>query len=188
MQGEHMSPEYLELNPLHTLPTLDDDGFKLYESRAIMQYLVDAKSEREELYPKDPQLRARVNNFLFFDATVLVPRILSICQPLMFGGETTVPFEKKQKMYDAFEFLNSELGGKNWIVDGDSFTIADISMSTIMASVMEAGADISHLENLAAWYERCQEIPFWDENISGAKAFAGLVLKNLDEAEDLKPE
>lgn len=189
MKGEHRTPEFLEINPLHTLPVLDDDGFRLNESRAIMQYLVDVKSDREELYPKDPQIRAKINNFLFFDATVLVPRILAICAPIIFEGETTVPADKKQKMYDAFEYLNSELMDKNWMVEGESFTIADISMSSIIASAIEAGADISHLGNLAGWYERCGlEIPFWDENISGAKIFASLVLKNIDEIESLKPE
>lgn len=181
MAGEHMKPNYLALNPLHTVPTLDDNGFVLSESRAIMSYLVDAHSTREELYPKDHKTRAKIDNYLYFEATTLTARVLAVAGPIMFGGEKQVPQDKKTKLYDAFEYLNDELKGRQWIADTPNYTIADISIGTIMSSILESGADISHLDYLSGWYARCgNTIPHWEENIKGAQMFASRVLSNIE--------
>lgn len=180
-----MKPEYLALNPFHTVPTLDDNGFILLESRAIMSYLVDAHSTRTELYPKDAKIRAKIDNYLFFEATTLTARILAVTVPIMFAGETKVPKDKKKRIYDAFEYLNNELKGRQWIADTPNFTIADISIATIMSSILESGADISHLDNLNAWYARCgNTIPFWEENIKGSKIFASRIVNSIEDSLD----
>lgn len=57
---------------------MDDDGFVLWESRAIASYLVRQYAEDDSLYPKNPQLKALVDQRLYFDATTLWPRIRAI--------------------------------------------------------------------------------------------------------------
>ena len=52
--GEHRSAEYLRRNPNGKVPLLDDDGFLLWESHAIMQYLAD-RSGGQAIYPQDLQ-------------------------------------------------------------------------------------------------------------------------------------
>ena len=59
------------MNPLHQIPVLDDDGFYLYESRAILQYLGNAYSKDDALYPKEPKKRFIVDQRLFFDQGTL---------------------------------------------------------------------------------------------------------------------
>ena len=74
MAGDNMKPEYIKMNPQHNIPTIDDDGFYLNESRAICAYLVNQHGKDDTLYPKDPKVRALVDQRLYFDMGVLYQR------------------------------------------------------------------------------------------------------------------
>ena len=60
--GQHLSQDFLKLNPHHTVPTYQDDKITLSESRAIMAYLVNrfASPENASLYPADPVKRGNL--------------------------------------------------------------------------------------------------------------------------------
>ena len=74
-KGDLLKPEYVALNPQHTMPMLRDGDFKMLESRAIMGYLVNkygSKDVRKKLYPDEPaKLRAKIDQRLHFDMGVL---------------------------------------------------------------------------------------------------------------------
>lgn len=69
--GEHLKAEFLKLNPLHQVPVLVDDDFVMSESRAIMCYLVNSKKPGDSLYPNDPKVRAKIDQRLYYDTTVV---------------------------------------------------------------------------------------------------------------------
>jgi len=63
-KGEHLSEEYGKINPFHLVPVIDDNGFKLTESVAILKYLSDKYKVADHWYPKDLQRRAMVDRFM----------------------------------------------------------------------------------------------------------------------------
>jgi len=62
------------MNIQHTIPTMDDNGFYMNESRAMLQYLANKYSKDDSLYPKDPKQRAIVDMRLMFDQGTLYHR------------------------------------------------------------------------------------------------------------------
>ena len=62
MQGEHHQEPFISLNPSRQVPVLDDDGFILTESGAILKYIAD--KHNSAAYPKELQQRARVNEMM----------------------------------------------------------------------------------------------------------------------------
>lgn len=72
-KGEHLTPEFLKINPLHQIPVLVDGDFKVSDSRAIACYLVNKKREESSLYPRDPQKRALIDQGLYMDASYVAP-------------------------------------------------------------------------------------------------------------------
>ena len=57
---------------------IDDDGYILWESRAIMQYLCNQYAPDSDLYPSDPQKRATVDRLLNFDLKTLSHAVLAV--------------------------------------------------------------------------------------------------------------
>jgi len=84
-KGEHLTPEFRMINPQHTIPTLvEDDGFILVDSHAIMGYLVDKYGKDDSLYPRDLRKRATVNHRLHFECGILLPRNRALFRPTIF--------------------------------------------------------------------------------------------------------
>ncbi|KAJ1526399.1 hypothetical protein ONE63_009537 [Megalurothrips usitatus] len=74
LAGEHKKPEFLKINPHHTVPTIQDDGFALWDSHAIAVYLA-LKSGNDTWYPSDARTRAIVHQRLHFDDSMLFTRL-----------------------------------------------------------------------------------------------------------------
>ena len=62
-KGEHRLPEFLRVHPFGKVPVLDDDGFVLYETRAINAYL-DAALAGPRLVPASARERARMDQWI----------------------------------------------------------------------------------------------------------------------------
>ncbi|XP_053667005.1 glutathione S-transferase 1-like [Anopheles marshallii] len=134
------------INPQHCIPTLVDNGFALWESRAICAYLAEKYGKDDKLYPKDPQKRAVVNQRLYFDMGTLYQRFADYYYPQIFAKQPANA-ENEQKMKDAVSFLNTFLGGHKYVA-GDSLTIADLTVLATISTYDVAGFDLSKYPHL----------------------------------------
>ncbi|EGI57924.1 Glutathione S-transferase 1-1, partial [Acromyrmex echinatior] len=125
--GEHLKSEFIKsVNPQHTVPTLDDDGLYLCESRAIMTYLVNQYGKNDSLYPNDPKKRAMVDQKLYFDMGTLYRSFADYYYPIIFTGITPEQ-AKYDKLHEALSLLDKFLEGENYVA-GKTLTLADITL------------------------------------------------------------
>ncbi|XP_068157671.1 glutathione S-transferase D2-like [Drosophila tropicalis] len=166
LEGEQLKPEFLKINPQHTIPTLVDNGFAIWESRAILTYLVEKYGKDDSLYPKDPQQRALINQRLYFDLGTLNNAFFEYFIPQFRFGKPADP-EAFKKVEAAFGFLETFLDGQEYLA-GKHFTLADIAILATVSTLVVSGVDISKYNNVSRWYANTQKItPGWDENWEG---------------------
>jgi len=166
MEGDQMKPEFLKLNPQHTIPTLVDNGFSIWESRAIAVYLVEKYGKDDSLFPKDPKTRAVVNQRLYFDMGTLTDAFSKYYYPLFRTGKLGSE-EDLKRIETAFGFLDIFLEGHEYVA-GDSLTVADIAILANVSTFDVIEFDFSKYSNVVRWYANAKKVtPGWDENWEG---------------------
>ncbi|KAJ8970772.1 hypothetical protein NQ314_001043 [Rhamnusium bicolor] len=138
--GEHLKPEFLKINPQHTVPTIDDNGFAIGESRAIITYLQNQYGNDDSLYPKDPKKRALVDHRLYFDTGTLYSALAQcyFSDPKKIRDDP----ETIQNIVKALEIFDSLLNNLKFAA-GDNFTLADISLVVTVSTLDILGHDLS---------------------------------------------
>ncbi|XP_033207192.1 glutathione S-transferase 1-1-like [Belonocnema kinseyi] len=156
MKGEHLTPEFLKMNPQHTVPTLNDNGFTIWDSHVINTYLVGKYAKDDSLYPKDLNLRAKVDQCLYFENGSLFYGLSSIfIKPILYKGNKEIAKDELYLLDTAYKVLDKMLEGKKWLV-GDSYTLADISnVCTLITLDIIKPAD--KYKNITRWVKRCEE-------------------------------
>ncbi|XP_058791380.1 glutathione S-transferase 1-1-like [Phymastichus coffea] len=182
IKGDHLKPLFRKLNPAHTVPTMDDHGVVLWESRPIMTYLVMKYAKNDALYPKDPEKRGTVEYRLFFDLGTLYDSIFAYGSPVLFGRRDSPDEKLMAPLITAFELLNGFLENSNFVA-GDELTIADFSIVCSVSTAQSFGFDFARFDNVGAWYERCriamQKGGFEEINEAGARAITDVFNANL---------
>lgn len=154
MQGEQMKEEYLKLNPQHSVPTLCDNGLVLFESRAILRYLINQHAKTEELRPNSPREEAMVDQLLYFDATTLTPRAVQYYFPVIIGVEK--PNEAKaEKVEEALELFNMFLEGNEFVAN-NKLSIADFALIATVSSIEGVQFNVTKYPNINKWYAALQ--------------------------------
>ncbi|CAN7938051.1 unnamed protein product, partial [Ixodes hexagonus] len=135
MAKEQLKPEFVKLNPQHTVPTLNDNGFVLWESRAIALYLLDKYAPDSPLYPKDVQKRALVNRLVFFESGSFYQAQMGYFRPRWFKGQD--PGSDLKETYDkALASAVTLLGDKPFLA-GDNLTLADVGLVCSLGIAIE---------------------------------------------------
>ncbi|XP_037075538.1 glutathione S-transferase 1-like [Pollicipes pollicipes] len=174
MAGDQKKPEYIKMNPQHTIPTMDDDGFYLWESRAILSYLA-SKYGGASLYPSDPKQRAVVDQRMYFDMGTLYERFGKCIYPLMFHGAKTVDKDAIDKLNEALGWLEGFIGDNKYAA-GNTQTVADFALVSTVASIEATEVvDLGPFPKVRSWLANCKsEMAGYAElNDDGAKSFGG---------------
>jgi glutathione S-transferase len=165
-KGEQRSPEYLRMNPNGRVPVLDDGGFVLWESHAIMQYLADG-TPGQTLYPTERPARADVNRWMFWNAHHFAPAVAVLNWERMvkrfLGAGEPDPAEvaRGEKLVAQFAgVLDAHLAGKEWLAQG-RLTLADLAVASPLMSTVPAKLPVTGLANLQAWFSRVQALDAW---------------------------
>jgi glutathione S-transferase len=164
--GEQKRPEYLKLNPNGKVPTLDDDGFVVWESRAIMIYLAE-KTPGQTVYPQDLRGRADVNHWLFWDAVHFSPAVGILAYERLIkswfgmGAPDPKEIERGERLLaPLLNVLDGQLDGRQWVC-GSTLTLADLSLATPLVFAEQAG--IALPQHIAAWFARVQKLDAWQQ-------------------------
>ncbi|KAH8376365.1 hypothetical protein KR200_008896 [Drosophila serrata] len=154
---EHRTDEYAKMNPQKEIPVLDDDGFYLSESIAIMQYLCDKYAPDSSLYPQDANLRAVINQRLCFNMGFYYAPISSHSMaPIFFDYERTpMTLRKVQNALEVFETYLQRLGTK--YAAGDNVTIADFALVSATLCLEAIHFDLTQYPLVARWYATFKE-------------------------------
>jgi len=176
---KHLSSDFVEKNPQHTVPTLEDDGHFIWDSHAIIAYLVSKYADSDALYPKDLLQRAVVDQRLHFESGVVFANgIRSISKPVIFFGQTKVPKERYDAIIEIYNFVETFLKGKDYIA-GDQLTIADFSLVSSVSSLV-AFVDLDPIKyaRVSAWVKRLEQLPYYEEaNGKGARQLMAMIKK-----------
>lgn len=143
--------DYYEINPLGYVPMLElDDGTRLREGPAIVQYIAD-QVPLKMLAPLNGSLqRYRLQEWLTFIGTEIHKGFSPLFNP-------ATPEEYKAmartKLLERLQWVDSQLADKQYLM-GDQFTVADGYLFTVTNWTQPTNLDISGLANLAAYRER----------------------------------
>jgi glutathione S-transferase len=152
-KGEHVSSEFLAINPNHQVPVLQDDDFLVYESNAILRYICN-KHELTNWYPTDIRSRARVDQWLDWNQCRLSPSVIDIVFNKVFAGDKgdAKAIERGSKsMEELLPILEVQLQYSPYLV-GDRPTIADLS---VVSNLFQLGlADVKPPETTTNWVRR----------------------------------
>jgi glutathione S-transferase len=157
---ECKEPWYVELNPNARVPTIDDDGFILWESAAINLYL--AEKYKSPLFPTTVQGRGRMLQWAFYIANDVEQPIIT-----MFQNRVLFPPEKRNAaladtaeatLVGKLKMLEAHLA-KHKFFGGDKWDMADFMVASVAYTLFAIKYDLSKYPKFGAWLMASIERP-----------------------------
>ena len=175
--GEHKGEAYGELNCFRLVPVLDDDGFVVTESAAILLYLAEKAGK---LIPGDFQGRTRVVQWCFAAVSTVERPLMEIQLIDKFGGGEGAAARRAEMVKAAhrwFDGLERRLDGRTWIAC-DDFTVADILLTSVLREIRKTDL-LTTYPRLSAYYARALARPQALANVESPEAWLRTVAINV---------
>ena len=165
--GEHKRPAYLALHPFGVIPVLDDDGYVVFESRAIIRYL-DARLPGTSLVPGAPRARARMDQWLSVDQSYVAPHLQVLVGQRIVRKHQGQPIDAvaahtaESALGDSLAVIDRALAGDAYLA-GDAFSLADVSLMPYIAALamVEASHLRGDLRHLNRWWDAVSARASW---------------------------
>ena len=165
-QGDHRKPEYKSLNPNQRMPVLEEDGYVLWESHAILQYLASKKPD-SGLLPRDERERANVTRWQCWDLAHWEPA----CVPLIYermvkrlfnlGEPDSSEIAKGLSRFEVVAGILDEQLQKHRFVAGEKLSVADFSLGAALNVARLTGMPIEKRPAIRRWHAELSELPAW---------------------------
>ena len=166
--GGNDKPDYLALNPNARVPTIDDDGFVLWESNACTRYIAEKHGQGTQLWPADLQDRASADRWMDWTATTLAP-----AHGPVFVGLIRTPEDKRNpdaiaKGRDAYSKAVAVLDW--WLADheflsGELFAYGDIPAAPFVYRWFNLPIERENYPNVKRWYDAIAARPAFKKNV-----------------------
>lgn len=161
------APNYLELNPNGRVPTIDDDGFILWESNVIVRYL-SAKHGLGTLYPKADRERWNAERWMDWQQTAAGPAMT----PLFWGLVRTPPEKRdlaaieagRKATAAAMDILDQHLATTPFVA-GRDFTMADIPVGCMAYRWFAFDVERPPQPHLKSWHEKLKQRAGYQKNL-----------------------
>lgn len=163
------------LNANGKVPVLDDNGFGLWESRAISAYLA-GKDPAKRLYPDDIVKRALIDQWSYWQAIHLGPAMQKVGFERAMKKKFGMGEPDESKIVDSvaeidkfLKVLDNGLGDRDWIA-GD-LSIADFALASTFMFRDAANISLASVPRVAAWAERLESRDSWKKAVAPVMAF-----------------
>ena len=165
--GQVREDWYLAMNPNALVPVIDDAGYRLWDSNAIVRYLA-AKHDSGGLWPESPEARGEADRWMDWQLGTLLPHIGVVFWGLIRTPEAerdmTAIEAARQKAGEVYEVLDSHLASRAYVA-GDRLTMGDIPVGALTYRWYGLPIERPDWPNLRAWYERLAERPAFREHV-----------------------
>ncbi len=158
--GVTKTPEYLAMNPNSRVPTIDDDGFILWESNVIVRYLA-AKHSPGVLWPVDPRARADIDRWMDWQQSHHNPPLTTLFWGLVRAPGTRPAAEIEaagKTMAEMMLMLEARLEGRAFM-GGDAFTMVDCVMGPALHRWANVPIERARLPNVERYYQTIMARP-----------------------------
>ena len=160
--GELDSDSYRKISPFRQVPIIDDDGFVVAESAAVVLYVAEKAGK---LIPSDFQGRTRVMQWCFAAVATVEPTLISLDFVEIFDpGNDGLKGNVRKLAARWFGNVDHRLGEQAWIA-GPEFTAADIMLAGVLRTIRKTDL-MEPFPNIKAYFARCQARPAWQRTLA----------------------
>ncbi|XP_037045746.1 glutathione S-transferase 1-like [Bradysia coprophila] len=179
-KGENRTPDFLKMNPQHTIPVLDDNGSIVVDSHAICSYLSEKYAKDDKLYPKDLVKRALVDARMHFDTGYLFGRVRAYIEPIFYFGCAEISQERQDYFRMSLPIVEAFLENGQYVC-GNEMTLADFCFMATLSSVdRNIEIDWDKYPKLKDWMRRMSQLPNYEStNGEGAVMLQELISQRL---------